>query len=55
MLNPDDKLLSETKGDLVQWYGNYFLSYGYQDIKNIVLETNNKRLVFYFSKLRFDK
>lgn len=55
MLIPDDKLLSETKGNLVLWYGNYFLSYGYQDIKNIVLETNNKRLVFYFSKLRFDK
>ena len=55
MLYPDDKLLSETKGNLVQWYGNYFLSYGYQEIKNIVLETNNKRLVFYFSKLRFDR
>jgi hypothetical protein len=55
MLNPDDKLLSETKGTLIHWYGSYFLSYGYQDIKNVALETNNKRLVFYFSKLRFEK
>ncbi|MFZ4521119.1 MAG: hypothetical protein ACOYNC_05410 [Bacteroidales bacterium] len=55
MLNPDDKLLAETKGGLIHWYSNYFLSYGYQDIKNIALETNNKRLVFYFSKLRFEK
>jgi hypothetical protein len=55
MLYPNDKMLSETKGMLVQWYGNYFLSYGYQDIKNVALETNNKRLVFYFSKLRFEK
>ncbi len=55
MLYPDDKLLSETKGRLVPWYGNYFLSYGYQEIKNIALESNNKRLVYYFSKLRFEK
>ncbi len=55
MLLPDDKLISESKGALVHWYGNYFLSYGYQDIKNIALESNNKRLVYYFSKVRFEK
>jgi hypothetical protein len=55
LLNPDDKLLSETKGVLMHWYRNYFLVCGYQDIKNIALETNNKRLVFYFSKLQFEK
>jgi hypothetical protein len=54
-LYPDDKVLAETKGLLSYWYGNYFLSYGYQEIKNIALENNNKRLVFYFSKLRFEK
>ncbi|MDP1621453.1 MAG: hypothetical protein Q8M08_03850 [Bacteroidales bacterium] len=52
---PEDKLLSENKGTLLHWYGNYFLSFGYQEIKNIAMETNNKRLVFYFSKLRFDQ
>lgn len=55
LLYPDDKLISETKGTLIRWYGNYFLSYGYQEIKNIALESNNKRLIFYFSKLRFEK
>lgn len=55
MLNPDDKLQSETKGALMHWYGNFFLSSGYQEIKNIALTSNNKRLVFYFSKLRFEK
>jgi len=55
MLNPEDKLLSETKSGMAHWYGNYFLSYGYQEIKNISLENNNKRLVFYFSKIRYDK
>jgi hypothetical protein len=55
LLYPEDKLLSEIKGKLIHWYANYFLSYGYQEIKNIALESNNKRLVFYFSKLRFEK
>jgi hypothetical protein len=55
MLHPDDKLQSETKGALLHWYGNYFLSSGYQEIKNIAMTSNNKRLVYYFSKLRFEK
>jgi hypothetical protein len=55
LLYPEDKLLSEMKGTLKPWYANYFLSYGYQEIKNSALESNNKRLVFYFAKLRFEK
>jgi hypothetical protein len=55
MLYPEDKLLSEAKSRLIPWYANYFISYGYQEIKNIAIESNNKRLVFYFSKLRFEK
>ncbi len=55
LMFPGDKLISESKGRLVPWYANYFLSYGYHEIKNISLESNNKRLVFYFSKLRFEK
>jgi hypothetical protein len=51
---PNDKLLSETKSRMVHWYGNFFLCYGYQEIKNVSLERNNKRLVFYFNKIRFD-
>ncbi len=51
---PDDKLLSETKSRMAYWYGNYFLCYGYEDIKNVALEGNNKRLVYYFSKIKFE-
>ena len=51
---PNDKLLAETKSRMVSWYGNFFLCYGYQEIKNVALERNNKRLVFYFNKIRFD-
>ena len=45
----------EIKERLIPWYENYFLGYGYQEIKNIALASNNKRLVFYFTKLRFEK
>jgi hypothetical protein len=51
---PDDKLLSETKSRMAYWYGNYFLCYGYEDIKNVALDGNNKRLVYYFSKVKFE-
>ncbi|MEI7983019.1 MAG: hypothetical protein WCI71_15315, partial [Bacteroidota bacterium] len=55
MLYPGDKLQSESKGRVVPWYGKYFIAYGYQEIKNIAISGNNKRMVFYFSKIRFDK
>ena len=52
MSSEEDKLLSETKSRLASWYGNFFLSYGYQEIKNIT--DGNKRMVFYFTKIRFE-
>jgi hypothetical protein len=51
---PDDKLLSETKSKMIPWYDNYFLCSGYQEIRNVALEGNNKRLVYYFSKIKFE-
>ena len=55
LMYPNDKLLAETRSRLVPWYGNYFLCYGYQEIKNIALDKNNKRLVFYLNKIRFER
>jgi len=55
LLYSDDKLISETRSRMVYWYGNYFLCYGYQEIKNIALDKNNKRLVFYLNKIRFER
>ncbi|MCX6281323.1 MAG: hypothetical protein NTU51_05120, partial [Bacteroidetes bacterium] len=52
---PDDKLISETKSGLLPWYDNYFLCYGFQEIKNVALETNNKRFVFYLTKVQFEE
>jgi hypothetical protein len=54
-MHPDDKLQSESKSRILSWYGNYFITSGYQEIKNIALESDNKRLVFYFSKIRFEE
>lgn len=55
MLHPGDKLLTETRSRMIPWYGSYFLCSGYQEIKNVSLDNNNKRLVFYFTKIRFEE
>lgn len=53
-MNPEDKMLSDNKNYMVPWYGPFFLCYGYQEIKNINSSENKKRLVYYFTKVRFD-
>lgn len=53
-LYPEDKMLNESKNNMVPWYGPFFLCYGYQEIKNINSSENKKRLVYYFMKLKFD-
>lgn len=52
---PDDKLVSETRSGISAWYDKYFLCYGFQEIKNVALESNNKRFVFYLTKVRFEE
>ncbi|MCX6283159.1 MAG: hypothetical protein NTW31_02825 [Bacteroidetes bacterium] len=52
---PDDKLVSETKSGLQGWYDDFFLCYGFQEIKNVALESNNKRFVFYLTKVKFEE
>lgn len=51
---PEDKMLSDAKNYMVPWYGPFFLCYGYQEIKNINSSENKKRLVYYFTKVKFD-
>jgi len=52
---PDDKLTSETRNGLLSWYDNFFLCFGFQEIKNVALESNNKRFVFYLTKVKFEE
>ncbi|MFH1160437.1 MAG: hypothetical protein V1733_05760 [bacterium] len=53
--SPNDKLLSETLSQMVFWYDNYFLCSGYQEIRDISKGSNDKRLVFFCNKVRFER
>ena len=50
----EDKMLSDSKNYMIPWYGPFFLCYGYQEIKNINSSGDKKRLVFYFTKIKFE-
>jgi hypothetical protein len=47
-----DKLMEDLGGKVVPWYGQYFVSFGYQKIRNNRLADGN-RTIFFFSKLAF--
>lgn len=49
----NDKLLDDYNSDMDYWYGNYFITYGYQKIQNKNLKEKSKRNVFYFNKIAF--
>ena len=49
----NDKIMDDTKSNMEHWYGNYFIAYGFQTIKNNSLTQNSKRTVFYINKLAF--
>lgn len=49
----DDKLIDDMESDIEYWYDNYYITYGYQRIKNRTQPGKNKRTVFYFSKIAF--
>ena len=44
------KVKANYNSDLEYWYDNYFISYGYQKVKEI---DSNKKNVFYFNKIAF--
>jgi len=48
-----DQHLDEYLGTIEHWYGNFYIATGYQTIRNNNLE-NNKRHVFYLSKMAFE-
>ncbi|MCD4771948.1 MAG: hypothetical protein K8R41_01040 [Bacteroidales bacterium] len=49
-----DFILDEKNSNMIHWYNNYFLCYGYQMIRNNSLAKKNKRTVFYMNKIRFN-
>ncbi len=52
--NTRDKTTSESGSNMLYWYKNYFLVYGYQRIRNTMLSNEDKRNVFYVNKIAFD-
>lgn len=52
--NPRDKMTSESGSNMMYWYKNYFVVYGYQRIRNPILSDIDKRNVFYVNKIAFD-
>lgn len=47
-----DKVLEEVGSRILHWYDNYFICFGYQEIKNNSL-SKSKRSVFYVNKVAF--
>jgi len=55
LMNPNEKLLAESNSLMIDWYDEFFLCYGYQEIRDISKSGNDKRLVFFCNKVRFDR
>ncbi len=49
----DDKVKDNYGSGIEYWYGNYFIAYGYQKIKQDKTFGNTKRRVFYFNKFAY--
>ncbi|MCF8299135.1 MAG: hypothetical protein K9J13_16420, partial [Saprospiraceae bacterium] len=53
--NEKDKVLSNYDSDMEYWYDNYFITWGYQRIKEKGKGLlNKKRQVFYFTKIAYN-
>ncbi len=46
----NDRLLNDARSKIVHWYDNFFLCYGYQEVRNNKL-SGNRRMVFYVNKI----
>ena len=49
-----DRLMESGYSNITQWYGNSYLCYGYQRIKNNNLHGRNRRDIFYVSRVIFE-
>ncbi len=49
-----DVQLESSQGMIAHWYGDYFLAYGYQTLRNTMIDGGNRRKVFYVNKIMFD-
>ena len=52
--NLGDVQLEASNGMTAHWYGNYYLAWGYQTLRNSEVAGGSKRSVFYINKLIFN-
>lgn len=50
---PQDRVSQDENNHIVSWYGDYFLIYGYQKLKNRTLDEQSTRAVFYANKIAY--
>jgi hypothetical protein len=48
-----DRVVEDENNQIVHWYDDYFLVFGYQRIKNRALEDKSNRTVFFINKVAF--
>lgn len=52
-LSPRDRVYSDSNSSLEFWYNNYFLVYGYQNLRNSYQNDRNNKNIFYINKIAF--
>lgn len=52
-LSPRDRIARDGNSHIEAWYGDYFIIYGYHNIKNNYIDSRKNIYVFYINKLAF--
>ena len=52
-LSPRDRVFNDANSNIEPWYNNYFVVYGYQNIRNSYVSGRSNKNVFYISKLAY--
>ncbi len=52
-LSPRDRIFDDTNSSIEQWYNNYFVVYGYQNIRNSYVSSRSNKNVFYINKMAY--
>lgn len=52
-LNPRDRIFDDTNSSIEYWYNNYFVVYGYQNIRNSYVSSRDNKNVFYINKIAY--
>jgi hypothetical protein len=52
-LSPRDRIARDSNSHIAPWYGDYFVIYGYHNIKNNYIDSRKNIYVFYINKLAF--